>query len=135
MAKNKLLLAGALLLGCGGAQMAPVSEDLPCDEVQLLTESPRPDNLRRELNRYREHWQNTPSRPTEHLAIRAEHSRAEEIARGYDASLMGRPNESEASWHVLVFPSAQTAMEAFPQVVCEPGVVEIELQLEGGFRR
>lgn len=121
-----------LSVGCGGRQgttsASPSGSDgvLPCDEVEVLARTDRPDQVRRELAYLEADYAGAPGEPTTHVQARlSPGGDADALARRLGANV-----RSVQGWHLFVFESVDAAKRGVRALLCEPSVLEASVSLE-----
>lgn len=118
-----------MLIGCGGTSSegtTPSDDLLPCDRVELLARTDRPDAVDQELRYLEDDYQGAPGAPTSHVHAR--------LRAGADATPLGArfgaSVRSVEGWHLFVFSDPEAAKAAMPTILCDPDVLEASVKLE-----
>ncbi len=130
------LLCFALVLvslGCVAGRRGSATEPsagsggvIPCDEVEVLARTDRPDQVRRELSYLQADYVGAPGEPTSHVQVRLRPGGdAAALARRLDANV-----RSVQGWHLFVFESVAAAKRGVRELLCDSRVVEAFLSLE-----
>lgn len=125
-----LLFIATALGACGGATPdgETTAEDalLPCDRVELLARTDRPDSVHQEIRYLESDYETAPGDPTSHVHARFRaDSDPTPLAHRFGASV-----RSVEGWHLFVFADAEAAKEAMPTILCDPNVLEASVKLE-----
>ena len=117
------------VVACGGASpegTTPSDDLLPCDRVDLLARTDRPNEVHRELRWLEEDYRSAPGTPTSHVHAR--------LRAGADptplATRFGATVRSVEGWHLFVFEDAEAARAAMPTILCDSEVLEASVKLE-----
>lgn len=133
MGMVRALVVIALVSACGSASpegTTPSDALLPCDRVELLARTDRPDAVNQELRYLEADYQGAPGTPTSHVHAR--------VRPGTDptplATRFGASLRSVEGWHLFVFSDADAAKAAMPTILCDPDVLEASVKLEPALR-
>ncbi len=126
------LLLASFPAACGGSQRGSgtstdrESSVVPCDEVELLARTDRPDRVQQELAYLQADYAGAPGEPTSHVQVRLRSGGdPAALARSVGASV-----RSVEGWHLFVFPSVDAAKRGVRELLCDPAVLEASVSLQ-----